>query len=99
MEGGGSGLVAVEEYSDEWLPRPVTLTEREEITALASAAPSRARGWVWLFALPYLTGKIDPEGKKELTLAIMRLRTFYAENDVRDFLKEFASVVQSRLGP
>ena len=37
------------------------------------------------FALPYLTGKIDPEGKKELTLAIMRLRTFYAENDVREF--------------
>jgi len=37
------------------------------------------------YALPYLTGKIDPEGKKELTLAIMRLRTFYAENDVREF--------------
>ena len=51
LEGGGSGLVAVEEYSDEWLPRPVTLNPRDEITALASAAPSRARGWVWLFAL------------------------------------------------
>ena len=51
LEGGGSGLVAVEEYSDEWLPRPVTLNSREEVTALASAAPSRARGWVWLFAL------------------------------------------------
>ena len=37
------------------------------------------------YALPYLTGQIDPEGKKELTLAIMRLRTFYAENDVREF--------------
>ena len=37
------------------------------------------------FALPYLTGQIDPEGKKELTLAIQRLRTFYAENDVREF--------------
>ena len=51
LEGGGSGLVAVEEYSDEWLPRPVSLNPREEVTALASAAPSRARGWVWLFAL------------------------------------------------
>jgi hypothetical protein len=51
LEGGGSGLVAVEEYSDEWLPRPVSLHPREEVTALASAAPSRARGWVWLFAL------------------------------------------------
>jgi uncharacterized protein YfeS len=37
------------------------------------------------FALPYLTGRIDPEGKKELALAIDRLRTFYAENDVREF--------------
>jgi hypothetical protein len=51
LEGGGSGLVAVEVYSDEWLPRPVTLTAREEVSVLASAAPSRARGWVWLFAL------------------------------------------------
>jgi hypothetical protein len=51
LEGGGSGLVAVEEYSDEWLPRPVTLTAREEVSVLASSSPSRARGWVWLFAL------------------------------------------------
>jgi hypothetical protein len=54
LEGGGSGLVAVEEYSDEWLPRAVTVSPREEVTALASAAPSRARGWVWLFALAVL---------------------------------------------
>lgn len=51
LEGGGNGLVAVEEYSDEWLPRPVTLTSREEVSVLASTAPSRARGWVWLFAV------------------------------------------------
>jgi uncharacterized protein YfeS len=37
------------------------------------------------YALPYLTGQIDPEGKEMLTLAIQRLRTFYAENDVREF--------------
>ena len=37
------------------------------------------------YALPYLTGQIDSEGKKMLTLAIQRLRTFYAENDVREF--------------
>lgn len=51
LEGGGSGLVAVEEYSDEWLPRPVTLDPRDEVSVLASHTPSRARGWVWLFAL------------------------------------------------
>ena len=37
------------------------------------------------YALPYLTGQIDSDGKKMLTLAIERLRTFYAENDVREF--------------
>jgi uncharacterized protein YfeS len=37
------------------------------------------------YALPYLTGHIDPEGKEMLTLAIQRMRTFYAENDVREF--------------
>jgi hypothetical protein len=50
LEGGGSGIVAVEQYSTELLPRPVTLTER-----IASAAPPRSRAslrdqW-WLFAL------------------------------------------------
>jgi hypothetical protein len=51
LEGGGAGLVAVEEYSDEWLPRPVGLSEQPAGTVLASQVPSRARGWVWLFAL------------------------------------------------
>lgn len=51
LEGGGSGLVAVEQYSDEWLPRPVVLVPRAEGTILASASPSRARGWIWLFAV------------------------------------------------
>ncbi|MEO8200789.1 MAG: hypothetical protein ABI679_09740 [Gemmatimonadota bacterium] len=51
LEGGGSGLVAVEVYSDEWLPRPVTLQARPEGAVLASASPSRARGWIWLFAV------------------------------------------------
>ncbi len=36
------------------------------------------------FALPYLTGKIDPAGKRVLTDAVKRMRTFYAENDVRE---------------
>ncbi|MEO8294286.1 MAG: hypothetical protein ABI613_02145 [Gemmatimonadota bacterium] len=51
LEGGGNGLIAVETYSDEWLPRGVQLADRPEGTMLASAVPSRARGWVWLFAL------------------------------------------------
>ena len=37
------------------------------------------------FALPYLTGQIDPDGKEVLTAAIKRLQTFYAENPVREY--------------
>jgi hypothetical protein len=48
--GGGSGLLAVEEYSDEWLPRPITLPARE---AVASLPPGRTplRDQPWLFGL------------------------------------------------
>ena len=37
------------------------------------------------YALPYLTGQIDPDGKEVLTAAIKRLQTFYAENPVREY--------------
>ena len=50
LAGGGGGTVAVEEYSDELLPRPVTLSDHG---ARAPTAPGRraARDWLWLFAL------------------------------------------------
>ncbi len=51
LEGGGSGLVAVEKYSEEWLPRAVTLAARTDAPFLAGPVPSRARGWIWLFGL------------------------------------------------
>jgi hypothetical protein len=47
---GGSGTVAVEEYSAELLPRPVALTAHNARVALASTTRS-AREWPWLFAL------------------------------------------------
>jgi hypothetical protein len=47
---GGAGTVAVEEYSEELLPRPVTVTSHEARAAPASATRS-AREWPWLFAL------------------------------------------------
>jgi hypothetical protein len=50
LAGGGTGTVAVEQYSDELLPRPVSLTAHE-----ARAAPPRgrtaARDWLWLFGI------------------------------------------------
>jgi hypothetical protein len=50
LTGGGSGTVAVEQYSDELLPRPLTLTAREGRAPL-SAGRSAARDWLWLFGL------------------------------------------------
>ena len=50
VAGGGAGTVAVEEFSDELLPRPLTLTEHEGRT-VGSTARTTARDWLWLFGL------------------------------------------------
>lgn len=50
LAGGGSGIVAVERYSDELLPKPVGLAPREA-RAARPAGRSAARDWLWLFAL------------------------------------------------
>ena len=47
---GGAGTVAVEEYSDELLPRAATLATRES-RAPRPASRSAARDWAWLFAI------------------------------------------------
>jgi hypothetical protein len=50
MAGGGDGTLAVEEYSDEWLPAPVTLAAHE---AAVGPESSRVplRGWLPLFGI------------------------------------------------
>jgi hypothetical protein len=50
LSGGGVGTVAVEQYSDELLARPVTLTSHEGRDA-RSTARSTARDWLWLFGI------------------------------------------------
>jgi hypothetical protein len=50
LEGGGAGTVAVEEYSDELLPRRVTLTTRDARSSRPTGR-TQARDWLWLFAL------------------------------------------------
>jgi hypothetical protein len=50
LEGGGGGTVAVEQYSDELLPRPPSLTAHESRTPVP-AGRRAARDWLWLFGL------------------------------------------------
>jgi hypothetical protein len=50
LAGGGGGTVAVETYSDELLPRPLTLAAREA-RVRRSAGRTAARDWLWLFGL------------------------------------------------
>jgi len=50
LAGGGGGTVAVEEYSDELLPRPVALSAHEA-RAPVPGGRRAARDWLWLFWL------------------------------------------------
>jgi hypothetical protein len=50
LVGGGGGTVAVEQYSEELLPRPVALTPHGARLPPAGARRA-ARDWLWLFAL------------------------------------------------
>jgi hypothetical protein len=50
LAGAGDGLAAVEQYSDEWLPRPVALTAHPGEAALAREQRA-ARDWPWLLGL------------------------------------------------
>ena len=47
---GGAGTVAVEVYSDELVPRPVTLAARDS-QAPRPSSRSAARDWLWLFGI------------------------------------------------
>lgn len=53
LAGGGEGTLAVEEFSDEWLPGRVVLADQ---AGSSSAARSRLplRGWIWLFGVAVL---------------------------------------------
>jgi hypothetical protein len=67
LRGGGEGRVAVEQYSDELLPRPVTLTSKETRTAQA-AARSSARDWLWLFGICILAFSCEWFARRRLGL-------------------------------
>ncbi len=50
LPGGATGIVAVEQYSDEFLPRPVSLAAHEG-RARRAEGRSTARDWLWLFGI------------------------------------------------
>ncbi len=47
---GGEGRIAVEEWSEEWLPRPVVLAD-QPMGSGAAGGRRGVRDWPWLFAL------------------------------------------------
>jgi hypothetical protein len=50
LSGGGRGLVAVEEYSDEWFPRPVVVAAAKEAPVSSDRRQGIRERW-WLFAI------------------------------------------------
>jgi hypothetical protein len=50
LASGGEGMVAVEQYSDELLQRPVTLSPHEPRLARPKGSTT-ARDWLWLFGI------------------------------------------------
>ncbi len=67
LEGGTQGLIAVEEYSDELLPRVPSIASKGG-TTVAGTARTSARDWVWLFALAVLGLCIEWMARRKLGL-------------------------------
>jgi hypothetical protein len=64
---GGGGVVAVEQYSDELLPRPVTLTARSA-RAERPRGRSAARDWLWLFGVAIAALSVEWLARRRLGL-------------------------------
>lgn len=67
LDGGGTGLLAVDRWSEEWRPRPVVLADQA-----AAAAPARgltnARDWIWLFGIMILALAVEWMWRRRLGL-------------------------------
>lgn len=50
LDGGGAGLVAVDTWSEEWLPRPVVIAASDAPDVSVGGFTS-SRRWIWLFGL------------------------------------------------
>ena len=67
LEGGGAGLVAVDTWSEEWLPRPVTLSERPVPQATVAGITS-SRQWIWLFGIAVVALCVEWLARRRLGL-------------------------------
>ena len=67
LSGGGAGVVAVEQYSDELLPRPVTLAAHRGRAVRPSLSTS-ARDWLWLFGICVLALSGEWLARRRLSL-------------------------------
>lgn len=67
LEGGGGGTVAVETYSDEWLPRPAVLTAHDARPA-RSPGRSSPRDWIWLFGIAVAALSVEWLARRRLGL-------------------------------
>jgi hypothetical protein len=65
--GGAGGMVAVEDYSDELLPRRVTLRSRNAAMG-ETAGRTVARDWLWLFGLCVLAFAAEWFARRRLGL-------------------------------
>jgi len=65
--GGGGGTVAVEEYSDELLPSPATLTSRSARVPRPEGRTA-ARDWLWLFGICVVALSIEWLARRRLGL-------------------------------
>lgn len=67
LDGGGSGLLVVDRWSDEWLPRRVVLTARTP-SAVAPRDLTNARSWIWLFGIVILALAAEWMARRRLGL-------------------------------
>jgi hypothetical protein len=67
LERGGGGTVAVEEYSDELLPAPVTLSTRAARVPLPRRVTA-ARDWLWLFGIAVAALSLEWLARRRLGL-------------------------------